>query len=176
MTYDHYATDAAADLCTAEGDADQADAQANHHCGSEPMPSRPAGNRCRAQKVDGSGPCPVQARADGYCFMHSPSKEARAIAQAGRVAGGKAPRALVGLDAAAIDGIDLKSSDGQIRVLEATARALAAGKVGGATASALASIVKTAAGILASDQQAALDQLSQRVDELLAGKTVDVRR
>jgi F0F1-type ATP synthase epsilon subunit len=71
------------------------------------------------------------------------------------------------MDAAAVEAVDLKTSAGQIGVLEAATKALAAGKIGGATATALAQLVRVAAGIAAGDQEKAIRELEQRMAHLV---------
>jgi hypothetical protein len=59
-----------------------------------------------------------------------------------------------------------------VRVLEAATHALAQGRISSTVAVALAQLVRTAAGIVAADQAAAIRELERRVEELVAGRVI----
>ena len=71
--------------------------------------------------------------------------------------------------------IDLRSSDSQLAILEAVVRALALGKTSGLVATSIVQAVKAAGVILATDQQAQLDELTRQVEQLVASRVIPRR-
>jgi hypothetical protein len=125
-------------------------------------------SRCRGTTKSGR-PCSNGAGPTGYCIAHAKDPQTLATLQAARSAGGRAPRVnvQVGLSPAVADAIDLKDSAGQLAILTATTRALAMGRVSSNTAQAIAVLVKTAAGINATDQSEAIKALEMRLENLV---------
>jgi len=128
--------------------------------------------RCSAPLKSGKGGCSNGAGPSGACVVHDKTPAGLARMQAARSLGGKAPRVYMGFSPAMVDAIDLRDGDGQIAVLAAATRALATGQIGSATATAISALVRTAAGIVATDQAAAIAELAAKLDEL----TVDAPR
>jgi hypothetical protein len=163
------------EVSAAEGDVDQANAQPTHHGGVErALAAAPVGSRRCTATTQAGRPCQIAAGPGGYCIAHTTDPQAKATLAAARSAGGKAPRVnvQVGLAPAVAEAIDLSSSAGQLAILSATARALAIGRVSANTATALAGVVRTAASIVQADQQAELETLTQRVDQLLGQRVI----
>jgi hypothetical protein len=122
--------------------------------------------KCSATTKAGRA-CTNAAGPDGHCIAHSRSPQTLATLQAARAAGGRAPRVRVGLAPAVVDAVDLHSSDGQLAVLTAATRALAQGSISSTTATAISQLVRTAAGIVAADQERAIAELQKRIDALV---------
>jgi hypothetical protein len=149
---------------------------ATHHVDS--APATRAGRviiRCGATTKAGRC-CTNAAGPDGHCIAHSRSPQTLATVRAARAAGGRAPRVRVGLTPAVVDAVDLHSSEGQLAVLMAATRALAQGSISSTTATALATLVKTAAGVIQGDQEQAIRELELRVAQLVDGRVVPVSR
>jgi hypothetical protein len=144
-----------------------AEERMTHVSGSAPVPR--TGKviiRCGAVTKAGR-PCTNAAGPDGHCIAHSRSPQVLATVQAARAAGGRAPRVRVGLAPAVVEAVDLRDSEGQLAVLTAATKALAQGSISSTTASAIAQLVKTAASIVATDQQQAIAELQARVEALV---------
>jgi hypothetical protein len=107
--------------------------------------------------------------------MHDDTPDGKARMALARRQGGMAARVKLGLDSSTVEAISLSDGAAQLAVLEATTKALALGRITSATASAIGQLVKTAAGIVATDQQAQIEALAARVDALLQGKVVNAR-
>jgi hypothetical protein len=130
--------------------------------------------RCGATTKAGRA-CTNAAGPDGHCIAHSRSPQTLATVQAARAAGGRAPRVRVRLTPAVVDAVDLHSSEGQLAVLTAATRALAQGSISSTTATALATLVKTAAGVIQGDQEQAIRELESRVAQLVEVRVVRAR-
>jgi hypothetical protein len=154
-------------------------ARATDESAAATAPHRRPGKRhsCGRPKTDGSGPCPTPVAGPGKaCPMHDDSPEGRARMALARQQGGKAARVKLGLDGAVVDGITLADNAGQLQVLTAATKALALGRITSTAATAIAQLVRTAAGIVATDQAAAIAALEARVEELIAGRVITSRR
>jgi hypothetical protein len=70
----------------------------------------------------------------------------------------------------------LRTSEDQLRVLEAVVAALAKGRTSGLVASSIIAAVKAASAITLADQSAQIAELERRVSELADSRTLTVRR
>jgi hypothetical protein len=135
--------------------------------------------RCPATTRSGDRCVNFSQYPDG-CVIHSQTPEAAASRHAGRVKGGHIARqrttAVIGLGVpdAEVAGITLESGEDQLAVLTAVVKSLAKGRVSASTANAIANIVKVASGIVAGDQQRAIEQLRQTLERLEAERVIQV--
>jgi hypothetical protein len=127
----------------------------------------PAGRRgkCRATARSGRR-CTSAATPTGYCIMHSPDAATQALMTQARRLGGSAPRARLGLNTD-LAAVALGTSEDQLALLVAIARALAQNSISASTAGALTNIVKAAAQITQNDQGAAVAELEARVAQIV---------
>jgi hypothetical protein len=172
---DQGAVEAAADLRVELAEAADAPEAGTRH--GEPERT-PRGGRAKCAATTRSGrPCPSRPVAgEPFCVMHSKSPATQALLQQARKLGGAAPRARLGLDPTMVDGIALDTLESRTALREAVVRALAKGQISSSTAAAIESVVKGAAADIQADQQAQLEQLTQKVQELVDARVVTVRR
>jgi hypothetical protein len=92
--------------------------------------------------------------------------------RAGNSLGGKAKRAvaLIGLGQANLPSINLRSSDAQLRLLEAVADAVANGRTSSLVATTLIQTVRAAREVLHSDQEALLQAQAREIERLRGGR------
>jgi hypothetical protein len=102
---------------------------------------------------------------------------AAARRRAGNSSGGKHQRqvAVIGLGDA-LPVAHLRTAEDHLAVLEAVLSAVARGKTSGLVAQTIIATVKAASQILAQDQAAQIQELTRRVEDLLGGNVVTVRR
>jgi hypothetical protein len=167
----------AADVLVVPAAPREPEASATRHSKDAPAPRTSTRNRCGRPKTDGSGPCPAPvARPGKACPFHDDSPDAKARMALARKQGGHAPRVRMGLAPAVVEAVDLRTSDGQLAVLSAATRALAQGSISSTTATALATLVKTAAGVIQGDQEQAIRELESRVARLVDSRVVSAGR
>jgi hypothetical protein len=137
-----------------------------------PAPAAEAGIiRCRATTRAGK-PCVNRAGVGGFCVAHTRDEAVKAMVQAGRAAGGRAPRVRAGLDLDAPDAVQLDTVEGAVAILEAVVRAVAVNRISGTQAQAITGAVRTALQAQEMITSAQLAELQAKLDAL----TVEVPR
>jgi hypothetical protein len=110
-------------------------------------------------------PCRALAGPSGYCGNHAPHDQLQQLhALVAKSLGGQVAKATPTIEGA--DALDLGSSEGRQRVLEAVARAVALGRCSAPVGKTLAQLVKTAADDATRTLEALVEQLSAKLEEL----------
>ena len=109
------------------------------------------------------------------------SPEGAARQRAGRSRGGKTAKRAValiglGLPSDQLPALDLSTSDNRLRLLEATAKAVALGSTSALAATTLVSIVREARAERLDALERLVQQQAERLAELEDGRVVDARR
>ena len=122
--------------------------------------------KCRAATRSGRRCTSAAVVGEDYCIMHSASPQTRALMAQARRLGGAAPRARLGLSTD-LEAVALGTSEDQLALLVAVARALASNSISASTAGAITNIVKAAAQIVQADQGEAIRELEERVSQIV---------
>jgi hypothetical protein len=121
--------------------------------------------RCSVTTKAGK-PCVNRAGVGGRCVVHTQDEAVKAMVQAGRAAGGRAPRVRAGLDLDAPDAIRLDTVEGAVALLEAVVRAVAVNRISGTQAQAITGAVRIALQAQEQVTAAQLAELQAKLDAL----------